>query len=197
MWCLFGFMCVLALGLMGCSAGDGGEACAPIYGMCANAPCCGGLYCFDPSEGRRSCAALPSSCEPECDPSSSVCDGEPSPVCGNDGNLYDTQCDAYRAGLDVGTVCGAELTPAGRFPCGPFYCHAAHFCHLWPTDVPSEEKDRYSCEALPDACEAINEEEALCQCVAEEFFSPFRELDACYSVSGNGVTGLFVEQFLI
>jgi hypothetical protein len=104
-------------------------------------------------------------------------------------------CDAYRAGLDVGKDCGAELTPAGRFPCGPFYCHAAHYCHLSPTDVPSEEKDGYSCEALPDACEAISEVEALCQCVAEEDFARYGEPEACYSVSGNGVTGLFFDKF--
>jgi len=49
-------------------------------------------------------------------------------------------------------------------------------------------KNEYSCATFPEACEGISEEAALCECLAEELW-----IVDCLSVSGNGVTGIFVE----
>jgi hypothetical protein len=57
------------------------------------------------------------------------------------------------------------------------------------TDMP--EKNGYVCKAVPDRCEGITEEERLCACLREE--DPQLFSGDCHSVSGNGVTGIFVE----
>jgi hypothetical protein len=188
----FGFMCVLALNVMGCSE-TADEGCASNntrVETCDNLPCCEGLYCmtFVDGCGGGECSSLPPLCEPEseCGNPSICASFEQTPVCGCDGNLYDTRCDAHRVGFDVGDVCGAELTPAGHFPCGPFYCVAGEYCAFYDNnDSGIEEKNGYRCEAIPEACDGISEEEALCQCIEPANWG-------CSSVAGNGVTGVFV-----
>jgi len=78
------------------------------------------------------------------------------PVCGCDGEVYASGCEASMAGvaLDSGNACDA---PAGTFDCLQGFCDAGDVCAI--------ERDGDNvfprCEPLPEACGA----EASCGCI--------------------------------
>jgi hypothetical protein len=112
------------------------------------------------------------------------------PVCGCDGQVYADACLAYEAGLDIhgrepgDSACGDELTPAGRFACGPWYCDAStSYCFYGIGDT--EDLD-VECRELPDDCAGVGS----CDCV------PANSLAECELVEGNGVTGVSITEDL-
>ena len=100
----------------------------------------------------------------KCEDRSASCDTE-LPVCGCDGNVYASQCDAQQAGVDIGAWADAadgprcQSTPAGRFPCGPWFCDPnVAYCDYQIGDV----GDRHvSCQPLPSSCGG----QASCACL--------------------------------
>lgn len=69
----------------------GGPACEPSGRFCDGTETC---------ERPDGFCRGPGSCRPRPD----RCDGDPAPVCGCDGNDYDSACAAYMAGTSVDSV---------------------------------------------------------------------------------------------
>lgn len=109
-----------------------------------------------------------------------------TPVCGCDGTVYPSQCAAYQAGVDIGGPTPTQApycdsTPAGRFPCGPWYCDPkVTFCEYREHD----EGVRWpACAAWPAPC--VGQES--CGCLVG--------FDSCTAVPGNGVTGTLARRW--
>ncbi|APR86182.1 Hypothetical protein A7982_11531 [Minicystis rosea] len=116
---------------------------------------------------------------------SSACDSV-LPVCGCDGKVYPSECQAHAAGIDIGggppglEQCAHDLTPQGSFACGPYFCDAATtYCAYGQGD----QSDRVTkCVPLPAACTGV----PSCDCV------PPPSKGECKPVPGNGATGVVV-----
>ncbi|MCC6668246.1 MAG: hypothetical protein IT375_31165 [Polyangiaceae bacterium] len=104
-----------------------------------------------------------------------------TPVCACDGQVYPTACAAHAAGYDLSGAdpgkhsCSGAYTPAGTFPCGPWYCDAAKsYCYHGLGDMSDRKSE---CRDLPAACGGV----ASCDCLPP--------LGECLPVQGKGVTG--------
>ncbi len=82
------------------------------------------------------------------------------PVCGCDGQVYDSDCDAYAAGVDT----AAEVScppPQDHFRCGWFFCEVGvEFCvhvHGLVTD--------WRCDSLPPECDPDDGGVLDCSCI--------------------------------
>ena len=132
-------------------------------------------WCGPPSdelhEDPPSCADKPTNCGTVYDP-----------VCGCDGQVYDSECEAHSQGVDTGAeTCDPQVTPSGLFPCGFRYCDpTTSYC----THVEGDTGDRdFSCVALPNGCDPTA---PSCSCLTLD------QGDTCSVVTGNGVSGLSV-----
>lgn len=111
----------------GCAAG---EYCAYTPGLCG--------------KGKR-----PGACRPR----PAACADAYSPVCGCDGHVYGTECEAHAAGvdLDVSGRC-REQAAADWAPCGARFCDArTSYCEIVLSDVFELPTD-FTCKPLPDSC---------------------------------------------
>ena len=130
------------------SSSSGGE------GPCSGSTCASHELCVDPTgycgvprgDGLN-CVEKPSACS----------DG--APACGCDGNVYDSQCAANIAGIDVGpaSTCPA---PAGYFPCHNQFCAEGLVCF---TKLPPDDQTSpvFGCASPPSACA----DAPSCQCL--------------------------------
>ncbi len=85
------------------------------------------------------------------------------PVCGCDGAVHDSDCDAQLAGVDVNDA-GGCTAPADTFACGHGFCSlAADYCERQLSDVGGT-PDSFSCQTLPGPCGATPD----CACLAAE-----------------------------
>jgi hypothetical protein len=77
-------------------------------------------------------------------------------MCACDGEIYINACEAYAAGVDVGSQDGCQA-PADAFACGPVLCaHGTEYC---------EAINAYrQCKPLPDACKLAD---ATCDCLKD------------------------------
>ena len=150
-----------AIGTGGATGTGAGGSAGTGAGGAGGAPCstatCGGVgqYCSTCGPRAGTCVDGPADCsEPE------------QIVCGCDGNLYRSPCDANLAHVDV--VNGCE-TPPGKFRCGTQFCTSgAQYCvrYLFA----------YACADLPAACGTT----PTCACIAEP------KCNAC-TVSADGI----------
>jgi hypothetical protein len=171
----------------GCPALAGFEPCGPFYcstpgERCEEAPdgvsfTCVGNYC----NGSADCPAdrycerplfdedctLSGYCEPrptECSPSE-------TPVCGCDGAVYPSACDAAKAGEEI-SASGGCPPPPNRFACGPIFCEKeTTYCYGYSADT-STTPITYSCEPLPAAC-TEGGATPTCACVADKSCAVF------------------------
>ncbi len=102
-----------------------------------------------------------------CVPKPQACDNGFVPVCGCDGKIYATSCEAAAAGIDVGPASGCKA-PAGYFACGSAYCNVYGYCEHQVSDV-ANEPDTYQCKPLPPTCGKT----ATCECVKNEVCGSF------------------------
>ena len=79
-------------------------------------------------------------------------------VCGCDGRVYESACEAYRVDVDIGPATGCA-TPEGRLLCGNGFCHpATQYCCEFSPSQPGW------CRLLPAACQ--NQPTPDCACLA-------------------------------
>lgn len=159
-----------------------GDAC-PASGECSADQFCDYQYnwCGTPPSGEDT---------PVCHLRTGDCDNA-LPVCGCDRKVYPSECAAHEAGVDIGganagqELCAHDLTPAGTFACGPFFCAAAgSYCAYGDGDT----GDRSTvCKPLPQACGGTGS----CNCMT------LSSQDTCSEVEGNGVKGVLVVTVLL
>lgn len=89
-------------------------------------------------------------------------------VCGCDGTIYDDECAAAMAGVDVAEASHCT-PPKGQFGCGTFLCNAAsQYCQVTKSDIAGE-PDAYQCVLMPAACVTdVPPTGPECTCVATE-----------------------------
>jgi hypothetical protein len=99
-----------------------------------------------------------------CVPRPEGCDDVYSPRCACDGTVYENDCAAYAAGVDISND-GGCAAPEGMTPCGPRFCAAnVEYCHRETSDVGGIPSG-YSCLAVPPACDGTG---PTCACLAAE-----------------------------
>ncbi|HSO35083.1 MAG TPA: vWA domain-containing protein, partial [Labilithrix sp.] len=127
----------------------GTGTCTPPAVCAALLPCAPGQYCKVPD---ASCggATIPGACAPV--PTS--CPGETAPVCGCDGAVYGSACQASVAGIDVSLSAGCAAPP-GTFRCGPRFCRTAtEVCRKTTVLATAIGPDTYACVPQSSACPA-------------------------------------------
>ena len=81
-------------------------------------------------------------------------------VCACNGNVYDSECAAHAAGVDI-TNRGTCAPPTGSFSCGPVFCiHGAQYCEKMVGGAVTN-PGSYGCPSLPAGCNGT----ATCACV--------------------------------
>ena len=84
-----------------------------------------------------------------------------SPACGCDGTAYLSECDSYKAGVDVHLDAKQCTAPPDMFPCGRTYCtRNTMFCDEIISD--SEGVPDFFCEGMAQCASAPS-----CECLAE------------------------------
>jgi hypothetical protein len=85
------------------------------------------------------------------------CDG--GKVCGCDAEVYDSDCDAYRAGVAIASNASACETD-GLFRCGEKLCEIGHeYCEAMEPDgcenhgIYPKHPTEYTCRPLPTDCD--------------------------------------------
>jgi hypothetical protein len=79
-------------------------------------------------------------------------------VCGCDGVVHASECDAQQAGVDLDDR-GGCAAPSGKFRCGAHFCTAGKYC-IHTGDLAGF-PDNFVCANLPAACNGS----ADCTCV--------------------------------
>lgn len=158
------------------SAGASGSGAADGAPCSPSLTCTGASFCDHPFNDCGKFAGIP--VPGTCTPRPQACDAISQPACGCDGHIYDSPCDAERAGADLDAL-GACTPPSGEIPCGWMFCDPkTTYCRAVRGDTsPSD----YSCEPLPASCQAS----LSCSC-----FDPGTACNTdCSVVSGDGVQG--------
>jgi hypothetical protein len=161
-----------ALGASGAQAG------AHACGLAA--PCADGDYCaYAPrlcGKGKR-----PGACQPK----PRDCAGPRSPVCGCDGRVYDSECAAHAAGVDLDANGGCRTRVPDWIACGPRFCDAREsYCEIVLSDVFELPTD-YTCKPLPAACRLDGGARPTCDC----FPAGTRCRSFCGDLESGGITG--------
>ena len=165
----------------GGSGGTSGVGGAVIEGTLCNedgGPLCpSGFYCRGecsysfPSQ----CTSAPETCE----------EVSPRPSCGCDGQVYASQCEARRAGVEPGGECDPSLWPEGLFPCKTTFCDlASEYCMQ---QLVAGEFLMVYCDDMPLECADLPAEEA-CRCIVSD--PRFCEATCCDEVNVGDQRGL-------
>jgi hypothetical protein len=86
-------------------------------------------------------------------------------LCGCDGRIYGSRCEAMDEGIDI-SVSGGCTPPEGTFACGPTFCEiGVEYCWRTLSDAGAS-PDAFACSPLPAACAA--EMPPTCACLAAE-----------------------------
>jgi hypothetical protein len=73
------------------------------------------------------------------------------PTCGCDRQVYDNECIARAAGMDLGWGLCKPPEP-NLFPCGPYFCDLEQeYCVIWSSDL-AYQAPFFECLPLPDGC---------------------------------------------
>jgi len=136
------------------SGGGGGAACGgPMLLSCAATE-----YC-DYADNGCGIGDRTGTCKPRPDKCPLIL---ARPTCACDGQIYQGDCIAYRAGVDLNAHGTCDL-PQGSFACGYVQCTLANsYCERLPQ---ASAADAYTCIGLPAACTA---QPATCMCLAGE-----------------------------
>lgn len=129
----------------------------PIPTLCESAICSSAEYCLWlvgacglGTFNMGTCLPRPESCPAEC-----------SPVCGCDDLVYDNECSANAAGVDI-TPNGACETPEGYFRCGYNFCAVGiEYCEIIPSDI--GKPSSYFCVQPTTPCDPLD-----CSCLQGE-----------------------------
>ncbi len=98
----------------------------------------------------------------DCRPKPVACDAIYAPVCGCDANVYENECLAHLAGVDLGTDCKA---PSGYALCGTSYCLVGtEYCRVTVNGPGAERVWVSECIGLPSGCGTA----PSCSCLAGE-----------------------------
>jgi hypothetical protein len=153
---LFAHACSNDYHLPGSNPGGATKDAGVDAGPCSPTSCASFEYC-------STCGASAGRCVPQ----TLDCIYQPGPVvCGCDGQLYITPCQAEleRVGLADDARC---VGPPGTFRCGTQYCtHGTQYCQAWywndvPGSVGQPYVAHYSCADLAAECGAT----PTCACV--------------------------------
>jgi hypothetical protein len=138
---------------------NGGWTCpsgAPLYGEpgCVPGEVCNKKLSCGPSSTCRfpdfGCGAT--SLLGTCTPAAASCPPGSPPVCGCDGQTYDSSCEAASFGVDVSDDAPCA-TPSGRFRCGPLFCQLGSEACSHVTDYSKGfANEAWACETLPAGC---------------------------------------------
>ena len=86
------------------------------------------------------------------------------PICGCDGRVYATSCEAVQQGIDMAANEHTCATPPGMFMCGGWYCRRdTEYCHINMVETNGGAIYGHLCTPLPASCE----EAAGCACLSE------------------------------
>jgi hypothetical protein len=158
-----------------CTApGEGVTTGGPITHPCGvngGTDCPSDSYCDFATD---TCGMTPEQITPTCKLKPTSCDGPSAPVCGCDGQIYDSDCEAAEAGVDIGGECTA---PQGTFQCGPGFCTTAdEFCQIY-NEFASHQTN---CVPLPPACAGG----PSCDCIDQGCMNS----PSCNGSPGGGIT---------
>jgi hypothetical protein len=133
-----------------------------VCGGIAGRQCAPSEYCYFPDGscgGAGVCMPRPDTCPVF----------EESGLCGCDGKVYTTGCEAAQAGVDVSANGGCMLEP-GQFACGYRVCFDVNsqYCQITKSDVGGI-PDPHFCVSLPSSCTAsVPPGGPTCDCLANE-----------------------------
>jgi hypothetical protein len=104
-----------------------------------------------------------------------------APVCGLDGRVYDNECAARAAGVELSVIGRCKGVLPDFIPCGAHYCNAnREYCEIYLSDVPELPTSSH-CRALPEACRPQANQPRTCEC--------FPASTRCLSFCGPTWTG--------
>jgi hypothetical protein len=141
--------CLVFVVAAGCKrSGSGTQSAALTAGCTGNASCGPGTYCsFTPGLCGR--GAKPGVCKPR---PPSCPGGDYAPACGCDGKIYDDQCAAHAAGVDLDVTGACTAVIPDWVACGARFCDArTSYCEIHVGAAP-EVPPAYSCRPMPEAC---------------------------------------------
>ncbi len=141
-------------GMLFPDGGGTGRACGGFAGT----SCTANEFC---DFARNSCGATDE--QGTCRTRPDACDDLFAPVCGCDGVVHSSACEANAAGTDVNASGGCPV-PAGQFACGFATCNtASEYCQRGVSDIGGE-PDTFNCMPIPTSCGAA----ATCGCLMDE-----------------------------
>jgi hypothetical protein len=106
-------------------------------------------------------------------------------VCGCDGSVYGSACDAFARGIDLDANGRCRETIPDWIACGPRFCDArTSYCEIVLSDVFELPTD-YTCKPLPPACVPEGGVAHGCDC----FPVGTRCLSFCGDIESGGVRG--------
>ncbi|HMR77117.1 MAG TPA: hypothetical protein PKD61_18495 [Polyangiaceae bacterium] len=171
------------------SSTGGVSGAGPDFPSCGEQQCGAAEFCdfkYDwcsVNVGNGGGTGAPRSCKSR----GSVCDSEQA-VCGCDGNVYENQCAAQHAGVDIGgpglgQASACKPPPQGKFTCGPWFCDPqVSYCYYYVGDVGDR---NVRCMKWPVACGG----QGSCDCI------DVKPLNECSEVNENGATGTLLYDY--